>query len=163
MKKITFIAIASIVIFACTPKKETNDNLNKFNKNLVTAKQFIEVFSARDSIKEAALFSEDFTWDGTEIGQDALPKEALLNGDKGIMKMFKEIKFKDADFYPGLDSTYQLNSDVRVYGTWVSKFASNGKTSRMKYYAVFHFNDAGLITGLRERCNVADLTKELDK
>jgi hypothetical protein len=33
----------------------------------------------------------------------------------------------------------------------------------MKYYALFKFNDDGLIANLEERCNLADMSKQLDK
>ena len=163
MKKILFSSIAALTLFACNQKKEPNENLEKYNKNLVVAKQFFEAVSTEDSTKEASLLSDDFKADGTEIGKDSLSKEVFLKGDREIMIMLNEIKFMNADYYPGVDSSYKISSEVRVYGTWVSKFASTGKISRMKYYAVFKFNDAGLITNLEERCNLADLTKQLDK
>jgi hypothetical protein len=163
MKQITLLLITTVSLFACNQKKEPNDNLEKYNKNLVVAKQFITAFTAQDSTKEASLLSDDFKADGTEIGIDSISKEFFLKGDREIMRMFSEIKFTNPDYYPGVDSSYKISSEVRVYGTWVSKFASNGKTSKMKYYAVFKFNDAGLITNLEERCNLADLTKQLDK
>jgi hypothetical protein len=161
MKKYLLIAITSISLFACNQKATQND-LTAFNKNLVVAKQFIDVFTTKDSTKEASLLSDDFTWDGTEIGKDSLSKEDLLKGDREIMRTFNDIKLENADYYPGVDSSYKISSEVRVYGTWVSKFASTGKISRMKYYAIFKFNDAGLITNLEERCNLADMGKQLD-
>ncbi|MEI6586418.1 MAG: nuclear transport factor 2 family protein [Sediminibacterium sp.] len=160
-KNIFHFIIICIALVSCNEQKETDVNLVKYNKNLVVAKQFIDVFSSKDSAKEASLLSDDFKWNGSEIGQDSLSKEVLLKGDRDIMRMFNDIKLMNADYYPGVDSTYKINSEVRVYGTWVSKFVSSGKTSKMKYYAVFTFNDAGKITVLEEHCNIADLTKEL--
>ena len=163
MKKIVLFVITIVSIFSCTQKKEADDNLTKFKKNLVVAKQFIENFSTKDSAGEVALFSDDFTFNGSEIGNDSSSKSALIAGDKELMRTFNDIKLENADYYPGVDSSYKISSEVRVYGTWVSKFASTGKISRMKYYAVFKFNDEGLITNLEERCNLADLFKQLDK
>ncbi|TRZ82635.1 MAG: nuclear transport factor 2 family protein [Sediminibacterium sp.] len=161
MKKYILIAITSISLFACNQKATQND-LTAFNKNLVVAKQFIDVFTTKDSTKEASLLADNFTFDATEIGKDSLSKEDLLKGDREIMRTFNDIKLENADYYPGVDSSYKISSEVRVYGTWVSKFASTGKISRMKYYAIFKFNDAGLITNLEERCNLADMSKQLD-
>ncbi len=163
MKKFLLITMAAISFFACTQPKDNNDNLNKFKKNLVVAKQFIESFSTKDSTGELALFSEDFKFDGADMGTDSGSKAELMAGDKDLMRSYNDIKLENADYYPGVDSSYKISSEVRVYGTWVSKFASTGKISRMKYYAVFKFNDAGLITNLEERCNLADLNKQLDK
>jgi|APCry1669189241_1035207.scaffolds.fasta_scaffold59148_2 hypothetical protein len=163
MKKYIFVTISALAFFACSQPKDSADTLTKFNKNLVVAKQFIESFSTKDSVGQVAMFSDDFTFNGSEIGNDSSSKSALISGDKEIMSMYNDIKLEDADYYPGVDSSYKISSEVRVYGTWVSKFASTGKISRMKYYAVFKFNDAGLITNLEERCNLADLSKQLDK
>ena len=162
MKKIALFLITTLSLFSCAQQNESNNNLTAFNKNLVVAKQFIDVFTTKDSTKEASLLSDDFTWDGTEIGKDSLSKEDLLKGDREIMRTFNDIKLENADYYPGVDSSYKISSEVRVYGTWVSKFASTGKISRMKYYAIFKFNDAGLITNLEERCNLVDMSKQLD-
>jgi hypothetical protein len=166
MKKLLFVTISTFAFFACTQPKNDDDNLNKFRKNVVVAKQFIESFSTKDSTGQVALFSDDFKFDGSDIGTDSLSKVELIAGDKQLMKTFNDIKLENAEYYPGVDSSYnsyKISSEVRVYGTWVSKFASTGKISRMKYYALFKFNDAGLITNLEERCNLADLNKQLDK
>ena len=163
MKKILFVTMAALAFLACTQPKNDEDTLNKFRKNVVVAKQFIESFSTKDSTGQVALFSDDFKFDGSDIGTDSLSKAELIAGDKQLMKTFNDIKLENAEYYPGVDSSYKISSEVRVYGTWVSKFASTGKISRMKYYALFEFNDAGLITHLEERCNLADLNKQLDK
>jgi ketosteroid isomerase-like protein len=163
MKKIVLFVITIVSIFGCTQKKEADDNLLKYKKNLLVAKQFIQSFSTKDSAGEAALFSEDFKFDGSNIGTDSGSKADLIAGDKKLMRTFNDIKLENADYYPGVDSSYKISSEVRVYGTWVSKFASTGKISRMKYYAILKFNDDGLITNLEERCNLADLSKQLDE
>ena len=161
MKKILLSSIAALTLFACNQKKETNDNLEKYNKNLVVAKQFYEAFTTKDSTKEASLLSDDFKWNGPSIGQDSLSKEILMNGDKQVMINYSEIKFINADYYPGVDTTNKISSEVRVYATCSFKSVASGKTSKTKYYAVFGFNDAGKINELTEIYNLEDMKKEL--
>lgn len=163
MKKIVLFVITISSIFACTQKKEADDNLNKFNKNLVVAKQFIEAFSTKDSTKEASLLSEDLLAYGPGIGQDSISKAVIVKGDIDHMKTFSDIKLTNAKYFPGLDSNFKITPDVRVYGTLVSKFAKSGVISKMKWYAEFKINDAGKIYEFREWCELADMSKELDK
>ena len=161
MKKILFVILVSASIFACTEKKESDAGLDNYKKNVEVAKQFLEVFSTKDSTKEASLLSDDFKWNGPAVGQDSLPKSALLASDKEMMKAFNDIKLTNIEYVPGVDPvTYKLDGNVRVYGTWVSKSAASGKTVKLKYYAVFTINPSGKISSLEEYTNMEDLKKE---
>lgn len=162
MKKfILYSAILCISLIACNEKKEADTNLDKYQKNLAIAKQFFAAFTSKDSTTEATLLADNFKWNGPAIGQDSLSKDILMAGEKEFMNAFNDIKLENAQYYPGLDSaTYKIDGGVRVYGTMVSKFASSGKTSKVKYYAVFQFNDMGKITQLEEYYNMEDLKKE---
>jgi hypothetical protein len=162
MKQIALITITALSIFGCASQKENDDNLTKYNKNLLVAKQFIDAFSTKDSTKEASLLSDDYLAFGPGIGQDSLSKEVIVKGDNGWMKTFSEIKLKNAEYSPGLDANYEINPDVRLYGTRVFKFAKSGKTSKMKFYAEFKINDAGQIYRYKEFCELHDMTKELN-
>lgn len=163
MKQIAlFSLIACCSLFSCDSPQKHDDNLMKYTKNLVVAKQFIEAFSTKDSTLEASLLSDDYLAFGPGIGQDSLSKEVIVNGDKGWMKTFSEIKLTNAEYSPGLDANYEINSDVRLYGTWIFKFAKSGKTSKMKFYAEFKINDAGQIYRYKEFCELHDMTKELN-
>jgi ketosteroid isomerase-like protein len=162
MKKIIiYSALACIAFTSCKEQKQADGNLEKFQKNLEVAKQFIAVFSTKDSTKEATLLADNFKWNGPAIGQDSLPKEALLSNDKELMNGFNDITLTNAQYLPGVDPvTYKIDGNVRVYGTWVTKSASSGKTVKLRYYAVFEFNEAGKITALEEYTNMEDLKKE---
>jgi hypothetical protein len=163
MKKIVLFVITISSIFACTQKKEADDNLNKFNKNLVVAKQFIEAFSTKDSTKEASLLSEDLLAYGPGIGQDSISKDNILKGDKDAMNTYSKIELTNAKYFPGLDEDYKISPVVRIYGTWIFKFAKSEKLSKMKFYAELKINDTGKIYEYREWCELADMSKELDK
>ena len=163
MKKIVLFVITIVSIFSCTQKMEDNDNLIRYTKNLVVTKQFMEAYSTKDSTKEASLLSEDLLAYGPGIGQDSISKADIVKGDIDHMKTFSDIKLTNAKYFPGLDSNYKITPDVRVYGTLVSKFAKSGVISKMKWYAEFKINDAGKIYEFREWCELADMSKELDK
>jgi hypothetical protein len=163
MKKIVLFVITIVSIFSCTQKKEDDGNLIKYNKNLVVTKQFIEAFSTKDSTKEASLLSEDLLAYGPGIGQDSITKDAFIKGDIDHMMTFSDIKLTNAKYLPGLDDNYKITPDVRVYGTWVQKFTKSGKISKMKWHAEFKINEEGKIFGYSEWCELADMSKELDK
>ena len=161
MKKLFLCALVSASLIACSEKKSDDTNLELYKKNLEVAKEFIAVFSAKDSTKEAALLADNFKWTGPAIGQDSLPKDSLLAGDKVLMNTYNDTKLTNVQFVPGVDPvTYKLDGAVRVYGTWVSKFASTGKLNKLKYYALFEFDSAGKISYLEEYANLEDLKKE---
>ena len=162
MKKIiSYSAILCISLIACNQKQASDANIAKYEKNLEIAKQFYAAFTSKDSTKQATFLTDDFKWNGPAIGQDSLSKEVLMAGDKEFMKAFNDIKFENTEYVPGIDpKTYALDGGVRVYGTINSKFASSGKTSKVKYYAVLGFNDSGKITTLEEYYNMEDLSKE---
>jgi hypothetical protein len=163
MKKILIVTISTLAFFTCcTQPKNDVDTLARYNKNVVVAKQFIEAFSTKDSTKEASLLSEDYVAFGPGIGQDSLSKEVIIKGDKGWMNTFSEIKLTNAEYSPGLDANFKISPDVRLYGTWVFKFAKSGKISKMKFYSEFKINEEGKIYFYKEYCELHDMLKELD-
>lgn len=91
---------------------------------------------------------------------DSLPKADWEEAMKGFMKAYNDKQLTDAQYYAGLDEDQQPNGDVRVYGIWNSKFAESGKDSKVKWYAVYFFNDEGKITHQAEWYDIADLSKE---
>jgi hypothetical protein len=162
MKKlILFSLIASITIISCNNKTETNPGLDKYKKNLETAKQFYNAFITNDSTQEASLLADNFKWTGASIGQDSLSKDALLSSDKDFMKAYKETKLTNVEYLPGIDSaTLQPDGGVRVYFTVNSKSVTSGKSIKFRYYGVSKYNDAGKMESLEEYYNVADIMKE---
>jgi hypothetical protein len=41
-----------------------------------------------------------------------LSKAELIAGDKQLMKTFNDIKLENAEYYPGVDSSYKISSEV---------------------------------------------------
>ena len=168
MKKLVLWFLISASLIACTSENKNasagSDKLKVYEKNVETAKQFIDAFAKDDS---TTLFSDkfvssDFFWSPPAVGQDSLSREVWVGAEKGFMKVYKNKVLTNARYFAGLDSLNQPNGDVRVYGTWNSNFAANGKKSKLKWYCVLNFNEEGKITGQAEWYNVADISKEFD-
>ncbi|NNG09653.1 MAG: nuclear transport factor 2 family protein [Arenibacter sp.] len=167
MKKVIFMLAAIVLVASCqekaTPPMEeemVNPAMEKFQMNVETTKAFLAAFSTNDSTNMESFVTDDFIWSPPSVGQDSLSKEEWMTAMKGFMKAYSDKELTDAQFYAGLGEDQQPNGDVRVYGLWKSKFASSGKDSRLKYYAVYFFNDEGKIVHQADWYDTADLTKE---
>ena len=166
MKKVIFLLTAIVLLASCKEKAPvaeappTDLNMEQFHKNVETTKAFLDAFSTNDSIKMVSFVSDDFLWSPPSVGSDSLPKATWEEAMKGFMKQFNDKKFTDAQYFAGLDDDQRPNGDVRVYGLWKSTFAETGKDSRLKYYAVYFFNEEGKISQQAEWYNTADLSKE---
>jgi ketosteroid isomerase-like protein len=167
MKKALIILAAIVLVTSCKEKavvemaeEMVNPNMEKFQKNVETTKAFLAAFSANDSTNLDSFVSDDFVWSPPSVGQDSLSKEEWSTAMKGFMKAYSDKQFTDAQYFAGLDDNQEPNGDVRVYGLWKSKFANSGKDSRLKYYAVYFFNEEGKITQQAEWYDTADLNKE---
>ena len=134
--------------------------MEKFHKNVATTKAFIDAFATNDSIKMVSFVSDDFIWSPPSVGSDSLPKATWEEGMKTFMKQYNDKTLTGALYYAGLDDNQQPNGDVRVYGLWKSTFAETGKASRLKYYAVYFFNEEGKIIHQADWYDTADLSKE---
>lgn len=170
MKKTIFLLTAIVLLASCkekspmaeapAPDLKTDVNMEKFHKNVATTKAFLDAFSTNDSLKMVSFVSDDFLWSPPSVGSDSLPKATWEESMKGFMKQYNDKQFTDALYFAGLGDDQQPNGDVRVYGLWKSTFAATGKDSRLKYYAVYFFNEEGKITHQAEWYDTADLSKE---
>ena len=166
MKKVVFLLTAIVLLASCKEKSPVAEapapdlNMEQFHKNVETTKAFIDAFATNDSIKMVSFVTDDFIWSPPSVGSDSLPKATWEEGMKGFMKQFNDKKFTGAEYFAGLDDNQQPNGDVRVYGLWKSTFAATGKDSRLKYYAVYFFNEEGKIKHQADWYDTADLSKE---
>ena len=166
MKKVVFLLTAIVLLASCKEKAPEAEapapdlKMEKFHENVETTKAFLDAFSTNDSIKMVSFVTDDFLWSPPSVGSDSLPKATWAEAMKGFMKQFNDKKFTEAQYFAGLDDDQQPNGDVRVYGLWKSTFAETGKDSRLKYYAVYFFNEEGKITHQVEWYDTADLSKE---
>lgn len=166
MKKIILLITAIVLLGSCQEKVKEPEapmpdpNMEKFHKNVGTTKAFLEAFSNNDSLNFGSYVTEDFIWSPPSVGRDSLPKAVWEEAMKGFMKTFDNKKLTDAQFFAGLDENQKPNGDVRVYGLWKFNFAETGKNGRLKWYAVYFFNEEGKITHQAEWYDTADLSKE---
>ncbi len=166
MKKIILLVTAIALLVSCQEKVQEpqapmpDPNMEKFQKNVETTKAFLEAFSNNDSLNFGQYVTDDFIWSPPSVGRDSLPRAVWEEAMKGFMKMFDNKKLTDAQYFAGLGEDQKPNGDVRAYGLWKSNFADTGKDARLKWYAVFFFNEEGKITHQAEWYDTADLTKE---
>lgn len=137
-----------------------DNSMEKFHKNVETTKAFIAAFCANDSTSFANFVTEDFIWSPPSVGQDSLPRATWEEAMKGFMKAYNDKKLTNAQYFAGLNDDQTPSGDVRAYGEWNSTFAETGKASKLKWYAVFFFNEEGKIVHQAEWYDTADLTKE---
>ena len=171
MKRLVLIVVGLILLTACQEKKAAPDaaemaamdkpdpNMEKFERNTATARDFLQAFCDKDSTKMFSYISDDFIWSPPSVGRDSLPREAFTEAMKGFMTSYNDIQLTDAQYFAGLDDNQKPNGDVRAYGLWKSKMADSGKDARLKWYAVMFFNDEGKIIHHAEWYDTADLAK----
>ena len=167
MKKLLLFFVATAFLVSCgqTPKEApVNPKMEVFNTNVATTKAFLNSFMEKDS---ATLFSnkyigKDFIWSPPAVGMDSLPREQWENAVKGFMTNYDNLMLLNAQFFAALDEENLPDGSVRVYGTWNSTFAKTGKKSKLKWYAVFRYNEEGKIAHQMEWYDSADLSKEFD-
>lgn len=166
MKKTIFLFTAIVLLASCQEKVQEpqepmpDPNMVIFHKNVETTKAFLGAFSNNDSLNFGQFVTDDFIWSPPSVGSDSLPRATWEEAMKGFMKAYNNKELTDAQYFAGLGEDQKPNGDVRVYGLWKSVNAETGKDSRLKYYAVYFFNDEGKITHQAEWYDTADLTKE---
>ena len=106
--------------------------------------------------------SDDFIWSPPAVGMDSLPKAEWEKAFRGFMSNFDNKKLTNPQYFAALDEDNVPDGNVRAYGTWTSNFASNGKKSMLKWYAVLQFNEEGKLSHYMEWYDSADLSKEFD-
>ena len=94
--------------------------------------------------------SDDFIWSPPAVGMDSLPKSELEKAFRGFMSNFDNKKLTNPQYFAALDEDNLPDGNVRVYGTLTSNFASNGKKSMLKLYAVLQFNEEGKLSHYME-------------
>lgn len=166
MKKIMLLLTAIVILVSCQEKASErvtpapDVNMEKFHKNVATTKASLAAFCANDTTKFASFVSDDFIWSPPSVGMDSLPRAEWENAMKGFMKSFTDKELTNAQYFAGLNDDQTPNGDVRVYGVWNSKHADSGKDAKLKWYAVYFFNDAGKIMHTAEWYDTADLAKD---
>ena len=167
MKKLLLFLVGTAFLVSCgqTPKEApVNPKMDVFNKNVATTKEWLRDFMENDSTSffSNKYIGKDFIWSPPAVGMDSLPREQWENAFKGFMSNYDNKMLLNAQYFAALDEENLPDGNVRVYGTWNSTFAETGKKSKLKWYAVFRYDEEGKIAHYMEWYDSADLSKEFD-
>jgi len=166
MKKIIVLLILTNLILSCQENKQTTENskMSLFKKNTETTKAWLDAFMKNDSTTffSDKFMSDDFIWSPPAVGMDSLPKSEWEKAFRGFMTNYDNKTLTNPQYFAALDEDNLPDGNVRVYGTWVSNFASTGKKSMLKWYAVFQYNEEGKLSHYMEWYDSADLSKDFD-
>ena len=166
MKKLLYFAFAFALLTGCQNNNQSNvtSKMNVFNKNTETTKAWLEAFMQNDSTAffSDKYMSEDFIWSPPAVGMDSLPKTEWEKAFRFFMSNYDNKKLTNPQYFAALDENNLPDGNVRAYCTWTSNFASNGKKSMLKWYAVLQFNEEGKLAHYMEWYDSADLAKEFD-
>ncbi len=166
MKKIFLFAFLCAFTIGCEQNNQTPENskMNVFKKNTETTKAWLDAFVRNDSTAffSDKYMSEDFIWSPPAVGMDSLPKAEWEKAFRFFMSNYDNKKLTNPQYFAALGEDNLPDGNVRAYGTWTSNFASNGKKSMLKWYAVLQFNEEGKLSHYMEWYDSADLSKEFD-
>ena len=166
MKKLLLCVLTFTLLTGCQDNNQNsvNSKMSVFKKNTETTKAWLDAFMQNDSTAffSDKYMSDDFIWSPPSVGMDSLPKSEWEKAFRGFMSNFDNKKLTNPQYFAALDEDNLPDGNVRAYGTWTSNFASNGKKSMLKWYAVLQFNEEGKLSHYMEWYDSADLSKEFD-
>ena len=132
-----------VVLSACTQ----SDNLALYNTNLEIAKKAMSCYETPTDFETfKSLVSEDVKHQSPMYGQGLVDYDGVLGQASFYMQGFTNVKFENAVWLPGVDSTSLSNDgSVRVYGTWSGESLETGNSFSVDSYHYFDIED-GKIT-----------------
>mgnify|MGYP001223601199 FL=1 len=132
-----------VVLSACTQ----SDNLALYNTNLEIAKKAMSCYETPTDFETfKSLVSEDVKHQSPMYGQGLVDYDGVLGQASFYMQGFTNVKFENAVWLPGVDSTSLSNDgSVRVYGTWSGESLETGNSFSVDSYHYFDVED-GKIT-----------------
>ena len=148
MKKILILNIFSfLLLFSCaeTVTSESITTSEVYEKNLVTAKKFFELFSSEDTEAQKPLICPGVTHYSPFIGSEGSKYDEFLANNKQWMDNFDEITYSASSWSPGSDADGQSNGEVKTYGTWTAKSVATGNVITVRAHHYFTFNGSGQI------------------
>lgn len=139
------LLLLSLIVFlsACTQ----SDNLALYKTNLKVAKQAISCYETPSDFETfKSLIHEDVKHQSPMYGQGLVDYDGVLGQAGFYMQGFTNVKFENAVWLPGVDSTsLSNNGSVRVYGTWSGESIETGNSFSVDSYHYFDVSD-GKIT-----------------
>lgn len=151
MKNFIIIVCVFFAAASCAPPPPApdtsafDDGVAKFENNKAIADATFNHFENGDLDAMLDNYADDLIWSPPNTS-DSLSKELMSEGMRGWHAEFENFKFRDRQYYPGVDDAFIPDGAVRVYGVWDFSHKASGKALSQKYYAVLQFNDEGKIS-----------------
>ena len=148
MKKNLLLNLAALLLlFSCAENTSSGVNATNelYEKNLVTAKKFFELFSSEDTEAQKPLICPGVTHYSPFIGSEGSKYDEFLANNKQWMDNFDDITYTPTSWTPGADADGKSNGEVKTYGTWTAKSVATGNEITVRAHHYFTFNGSGQI------------------
>ena len=133
-----------VILSSCTQ----SDNLALYNTNLEVAKKAMSCYETPTDFETfKSLVSEDVKHQSPMYGQGVVDYDGVLGQSSFYMQGFTNVKFENAVWLPGVDTTSLTNNgSVRVYGTWSGESLETGKSFSVDSYHYFDVKEGKIIS-----------------
>ena len=157
MKKLLFASIISLLVMACSDKKDKKEDdsskknaemKSMYEKNLASLQAGIAAFEKEDMNGWAATVADSATWASPAYGDTVSTKTHWKESLQYYIDNWDNLKLNAPNYLPGIDSaTHELDGSVRYYGYWDAVHKS-GVATHVSFYATYDFNkDNKIISG----------------
>lgn len=152
MKKLLFASIVSLLVMACSEKKD--DDASKkdaemkalYEKNLASLQAGIAAFEKEDIEGWAANIADSANWASPAYGDTVSTKAHWKESLQYYLDNWNNIRLNNPNYLPGIDSaTQELDGSVRYYGFWDAVHTS-GVATHVSFYGTYDFNKDNKIT-----------------
>jgi ketosteroid isomerase-like protein len=144
MKKI-ILCMLSVIAVSCSDSTNTNPD---FEKNLATAKKFIELHGVEDWQSQAAMIHDELDWQPPVYGASTYGKTEHIEAMKMYQNLFDNIQYEAQSWLPGVnEETLIPDGSVRTYGTWTGIHTETGIPFELTAYHVMEFQDGKIVRG----------------
>lgn len=149
MKYLTLLLMTLTLMLSCKDTIYPVDAYASFKKNAESADKAYDLFEQGNLEEMSAMWTDEMFWSPANTN-DSLSKNDWVMAMKDWHSDFENFKFGDRQYYPGVDTNFDPNGSVRVYGTWNSTHKESGSPTETKYYAVIEYDESGKATGTME-------------
>lgn len=136
-----YLLFISLILFSCSQQNP------EFESNKALAQKWIQSFENNDLDLWKEVVSEDVTDQSPVYGAGLLDYNGSIQTAQFYINNFKNIKFIDAVWLPGIDTTsLKPDGSVRAYGTWTGESISTGRKFSNSAYHNFGFKDGKIVS-----------------
>ena len=139
------LCVLSMFAISCVDSTNTNTD---FEKNLATAKKFIELHAVEDWQSQATLIHDELDWQPPAYGASAYGKTEHIEAMKMYQDLFDNIQYEAQSWLPGVnEETLLPDGSVRTYGTWTGIHTETGIPFQLTSYHAMEFKDGKIVRG----------------